>query len=243
MPAEIVSCPSSPNGSPATCARARSARSSARRGVEPGQQQRELLAADPPERAVVGVLLQAPRRLDQHAVAGAVPVRVVDGLEAVEVEQHQRERRVRDAGARPTASRSESWNVRWFGRPVSGSVDAWAASAARASALAMAVCVSSAKLSRRAVARGSMPSGLFVAARTIPQCRPPTVIGRRDVVAVGEGGARLGVDERRTAGRRARSAPASVGRQHDARAGRRGEASPARPSGPSPAARRRARSG
>jgi hypothetical protein len=58
------------------------------------QQQHELVAAQPRHRVLPAHLaLQAARQLDQHRVARAVPERVVDGLEVVEVEEHQRQRR------------------------------------------------------------------------------------------------------------------------------------------------------
>ncbi len=60
-------------------------------GVDPPQQQRELLAAPAGQQLVGGELAgEPPRELDQHRVAGRVPVDVVDLLEVVGVEQQQR---------------------------------------------------------------------------------------------------------------------------------------------------------
>ena len=50
----------------------------------------ELVAADAGDRVLVADnRAQPPRRLDEHAVPGDVPVVVVDRLEVVEVDEHQ----------------------------------------------------------------------------------------------------------------------------------------------------------
>ena len=62
-------------------------------GVRLGEQQRELVAADAAEDvACPRAHLENPRGVHQRRVARLVPVCVVDALEVVEVEQHQRER-------------------------------------------------------------------------------------------------------------------------------------------------------
>ena len=78
----------------------------ARRRLVAGlEDDRELVAAEPGERVVVAQeLLQARADLAQHLVAGVVAERVVELLEAVEVDQEQRQ-----LGRRPrTRSRSSS---------------------------------------------------------------------------------------------------------------------------------------
>ena len=68
-----------------------------------GQQDRELVAAEPGDRvALADAFLQALGELHQQQVADVVAERVVDLLEAVEVEQQQRQRL---AGARRGAQR------------------------------------------------------------------------------------------------------------------------------------------
>ena len=57
------------------------------------QQDRELVAAEAGDGvAVADAVLQAPGELDQQQIADVVAERVVDLLEAVEIEQQQRQR-------------------------------------------------------------------------------------------------------------------------------------------------------
>ena len=79
-------------GAASTARRARSAACHASIS-SPGQQPGELLAADPRHHlALARAGPQAARHLAHHGVAGRVAVGVVDALEVVEVEQHQRQR-------------------------------------------------------------------------------------------------------------------------------------------------------
>ena len=73
--------------------------------------------------------LQLLGHLAQQVVAGRVAVAVVDVLEAVEVEDDERERAVVALGARQLEVSAES-NARRLAAPVSGSVAAWLASSA-----------------------------------------------------------------------------------------------------------------
>ena len=58
------------------------------------------------------------RQLGEHLVADGVTVDVVDPLEVVEVEHHERDgARARTRRERPR-SRRRSWNARWFQSPV-----------------------------------------------------------------------------------------------------------------------------
>ena len=60
------------------------------------QQHGELVAAEPADRVVDARAVADPRgHRDEHRVAAGVAERVVDVLEAVEVDQHERPRRAR----------------------------------------------------------------------------------------------------------------------------------------------------
>ena len=104
--------------SSASAARARSAQSSAASASTPG---RISTNSSPPRRPddVVGAhdRAQPLGGGGQHPVALGVAERVVDDLEVVEIDQHDRDR---PAGARAPA-RSRSWQARWFSSPVSPS--------------------------------------------------------------------------------------------------------------------------
>ena len=86
----------------------------------------ELVAAEPrhgvarPDR-----LAQPARHLLQQHVARVVAERVVDLLEAVEIEHHDRQRRVRERSAASTACSIRSLKSVRFGRSVRSSCSAW----------------------------------------------------------------------------------------------------------------------
>ena len=86
--------------------------------LQSGQQQRELVAAEPCHE-ISGAQLLAPggSRLAQQAIAGRVPVGVVELLEVVEVEH--RDRHVSLVGELSARCASQA---RRLGRPVSASV-------------------------------------------------------------------------------------------------------------------------
>jgi hypothetical protein len=61
--------------------------------IGPGQDQRELVAAEPRHRVDVAERAAQARRDElEHAIAGVVPQRVVDLLEPIEIHHEQRER-------------------------------------------------------------------------------------------------------------------------------------------------------
>ena len=88
-----------------------------------GQDDRELVAAEAGEH-VAGAQHRAQTRADllEHEVAGAVAERVVELLEAVEVDEQQRDRRAAERGRPRGARRSDRSRWRRFGRPVRSSV-------------------------------------------------------------------------------------------------------------------------
>ncbi len=80
----------------------------------------EFVAAEPRQERAADRRLQAPRHLAQQFVADGVAEDVVDLLEAVEVEAHQRERMPSLAAVSMVAS-MQAVNAARFGRPVSRS--------------------------------------------------------------------------------------------------------------------------
>ena len=99
--------PAEASGPRATASRRRSARRSQLGvGVDSPEQDGELLAA-PPRQRLVGceLLVQPPRELDEHGVADRVPVRVVDLLEVIGVQQQERAARRAEVGLRRRRAR------------------------------------------------------------------------------------------------------------------------------------------
>ena len=104
---------------------ARSARRSTRRReravlVVAGQEQRELVAAEPERLACLPQPRGEPR---EDAVARRVAEAVVDPLEVVDVDEAEGEREAASP-ERAELRSSRSWKWRWLPRPVSGSVRA-----------------------------------------------------------------------------------------------------------------------
>ena len=97
----------------------------------------ELIAAEPPER--VGVAHDAVERSRdrlQQLVADAVPERVVDALEVVEVDEQRRDRRLAaSASARASARRGRGSACGWAGRSSGSWVARNASSSSRRAAL------------------------------------------------------------------------------------------------------------
>ena len=90
--------------------------------------------------------------------------------------------------ARATSSSRRSWKTRWFARPVSGSLEACAASSRRAWAFSIASCTVSATRSRRSPASGANPPAPTSTADTAPQRRPSTRTGTLTVGPATSGG-------------------------------------------------------
>ena len=92
--------------------------------LEPVQENRELVAAEPGQRvALAQARLEPARRRDQQLVADQVAEAVVDDLEAIEIEVEDREASCRRAASLNSSSRrpSPSTNTARLHRPVSGS--------------------------------------------------------------------------------------------------------------------------
>ena len=83
---------------------------SVRSGAAVGDDDRELLAADPAD-DVVGAdgRAQVVGELGEHLVADRVPEDVVHLLEVVDVDHHDRDVRVLAGGERSSSRRSRSW--------------------------------------------------------------------------------------------------------------------------------------
>ena len=92
-----------------------------RRLLAVGRDDGELVAAEPRQERAADRRLQAPRHLAQQAVADGVAEHVVDLLEAVEVERHQRERAAVLGRASRWSSSRHSLKAARLGRPVSAS--------------------------------------------------------------------------------------------------------------------------
>ena len=121
-PTETVTGPTRANSVSATLLAERSARRKASLRLLLGAMIAGLLSADPADAVARANGREEDRRhLGEHMVARRVAVHVVDALEVVEVEHHERDRRL--VGRRiDEAWRSRSWKARWFQSPVSGSV-------------------------------------------------------------------------------------------------------------------------
>ncbi len=88
-----------------------------------GQQQGELVAAEPGDGVLVAHAVTHPlRRLAEQLVAGGVAEAVIDALEAIEVDDHDRHRKVVAPGVRQRPVTSRSPNSIRLGRPVSAVV-------------------------------------------------------------------------------------------------------------------------
>ena len=138
---------------------------------------RELLAAGPREHLgpVVAHAAQAlgddPERLVAGAVAEGSLTRLKWSMSTIASDSWVSSSRA-SAHARVSVSRK----VRWFARPVSGSVVAWRRSCSRASVLEIATAASSAKRAIRSSIRSGAPTSTPLAAMA-PQTSPLTPTG------------------------------------------------------------------
>ena len=95
MPIDTLTGPTGPNGVAVTRSCRRSASRNASERPLVGHDDRELLAADPADGVGRAHGREEDRRdLREHVVARRVAVDVVDALEVVEVEHHERDRRL-----------------------------------------------------------------------------------------------------------------------------------------------------